>query len=178
MNNDIKAVEDAAKWKLVGHSYQIADTGDYDGHYEITNGKISLLTNEDDEELLQPIVDELNNSDCKFYQDDWFEFENKMLKEENQRLQKQQSNTIPEPTDKQKLWALEKIIEIEQKRVKELEVHLKELIEGYEQWEADIILNNIFWWPNAEKDALSGKLYDDMLLLQNKRNEAKQALNK
>ncbi len=31
-------------WELKGHSHQIADTGDYDGHYEITNGKISLLT--------------------------------------------------------------------------------------------------------------------------------------
>jgi hypothetical protein len=28
----------------------------------------------------------LNNSGCKFYQDDWIEFENKMLKEEIIRL--------------------------------------------------------------------------------------------
>lgn len=69
------------EWKIKGHPYQIADTGDYGGHYEITNGKISLLTKEENDEVLQPIVDALNNSGCKFYQDDWFEFENKLLKE-------------------------------------------------------------------------------------------------
>jgi hypothetical protein len=54
-------------WKLVGESYQIADTGDYDGHYEITNGKITICTNHDDEEALQPIVDALNRAGCSFY---------------------------------------------------------------------------------------------------------------
>lgn len=79
-------IESNSDWKLIGHSHQIADTGDYDGHYEITNGKISLLTQDDDDESLQPIVDALNDSGCKFYQDDWFEFENKMLKDENAEL--------------------------------------------------------------------------------------------
>ena len=32
--------DNTIEWKLIGHSYQIADTGDYDGHYEITDGKI------------------------------------------------------------------------------------------------------------------------------------------
>ena len=80
------AVSTSTLWELKGHSHQIADTGDYDGYYEITNGKISLLTKDDDDEALQPIVDALNDSGCKFYQDDWFEFENKMLKEEISRL--------------------------------------------------------------------------------------------
>jgi hypothetical protein len=80
------AVSTSTVWELKGRSYQIADTGDYDGYYEITNGKISLLTKDDDDEALQPIVDALNDSGCKFYQDDWFEFENKMLKEEITRL--------------------------------------------------------------------------------------------
>ena len=82
----IGAVSTSTLWKLKGHSHQIADTGDYDGYYEITNGKISLLTKDDDDEALQPIIDALNDSCCKFYQDDWFEFENKMLKEEISRL--------------------------------------------------------------------------------------------
>lgn len=73
-------------WKLIGHLYQITDTGDYDGHYEITNGKISLLTRDDDDESLRPIVDALNDSCCKFYQDDWLEFENKIFKDENAEL--------------------------------------------------------------------------------------------
>jgi hypothetical protein len=80
------AVSTSTLWELKGHSHQIADTGDYDGYYEITNGKISLLTKDDDDEALQPIVDALNDSGCKFYQDDWFEFENRMLKEEISRL--------------------------------------------------------------------------------------------
>ena len=82
----IGAVSTSTGWELKGHSHQIADTGDYDGYYEITNGKISLLTKDDDDEALQPIVDALNDSGCKFYQDDWFEFENNMLKEEISRL--------------------------------------------------------------------------------------------
>ena len=73
--------------ELKGHSHQIADTGDYDGYYEITNGKISLLTKDDDDEVLQPIVEALNASGCKFYQDDWLEFENQILKKEIKRLQ-------------------------------------------------------------------------------------------
>lgn len=81
----IGVVNTSTSWELKGHSHQIADTGDYDGYYEITNGKISLLTTDDDE-ALQPIVDVLNDSGCKFYQDDWFEFENKILKEEITRL--------------------------------------------------------------------------------------------
>lgn len=57
-------------WKLVGHSYQIADTGDYDGHYEITDGSVSLLSNEDDHESLMLIVNALNMAKCKIYLDD------------------------------------------------------------------------------------------------------------
>ncbi len=59
------------EWKLIGHSHQIADTGDYDGHYEITDGNISILTKDDDDETLQEIVDVLNKSNCEFFQDDW-----------------------------------------------------------------------------------------------------------
>ena len=59
--------ENFNEWKLKGHSYQIADTGDYDGYYELTNGKISLLTKNDDVRVLQAIVDVLNYSGCKFY---------------------------------------------------------------------------------------------------------------
>jgi hypothetical protein len=93
-NSGIGAVSTSMGWELKGHSYQIADTGDYDGYYEITNGKISLLTKDDDDEALQPIVDALNDSGCNFYQDDWFEFENKMLKEEISRLKFMIDNSL------------------------------------------------------------------------------------
>lgn len=59
-----------SEWKLVAHSYQIADTGDYDGHYEITNGKISIFTKDDDDGALMSIVNALNDSGCEFYVDD------------------------------------------------------------------------------------------------------------
>lgn len=38
------------QWEFKAHSYQIADTGDYDGHYELTNGEITLWTKDDDED--------------------------------------------------------------------------------------------------------------------------------
>lgn len=73
-------------WKLIGHSHQIADTGDYDGRYEITNGKISIFTQDDDDEALDTVVSALNDSGCRFYLDDWAEFENRLLKDEISQL--------------------------------------------------------------------------------------------
>lgn len=73
-------------WELIGHSYQIVYTGDYGGHYEVTNGKISLLTIDDDDEAIQPIVDALNDSGVIFYQDDFFDFENRIIKQELEQL--------------------------------------------------------------------------------------------
>lgn len=67
-------------WKLVPHSYQIADTGDYDGYYEITNGKMSIYTKDDDDEALEPVVKALNESGSEFYLDDSAEFEASILR--------------------------------------------------------------------------------------------------
>jgi hypothetical protein len=75
-----------SEWKLIGHSHQIADTGDYDGCYEITNGKVSLYTKDDDEDALNAVVKALNDSDCKFFLDDSDKFELYMEKMENERL--------------------------------------------------------------------------------------------
>jgi len=74
------------EWKLIGHSHQIADTGDYDECYEITNGKVSIFTQDDDEDALQPIVKALNESGCKFYLDDSAQFELNLEKEETKKL--------------------------------------------------------------------------------------------
>lgn len=73
-------------WKLVAHNQQIADTGDYDGCYEITDGRISIFSKDDDDEALQEVVEALNGSDCSFYQDDWIEMENRMLKDDIRHL--------------------------------------------------------------------------------------------
>ena len=56
-------------WQLIGVSHPIADTGDYSGHYEITDGNMTIITHDDDAESLQPIVDALNDSGCSFYFD-------------------------------------------------------------------------------------------------------------
>ena len=52
-----------------------------------------------------------------------------------------------------------------------------ELLEDYEQWEADLISDNSMWWPYRDKDAVYGKTYDKMLVLQEKRNKVLQSLN-
>lgn len=67
----VKAVsERKQEWKLVGHNHQIADTGDYDGCYELTNGKISIYTKDDDDDSLKEIAVFLNRYDIDFFLDD------------------------------------------------------------------------------------------------------------
>lgn len=60
-----------SKWKIEGKSYQIADTGDYDGHYELSIGNYVLHSTdevEDDEwDKLQKIVEELNSIEMKWW---------------------------------------------------------------------------------------------------------------
>jgi hypothetical protein len=60
-------------WEYKEHFHAIGMTGDYDGYYEVTNGNISLCTNDDPEDItetentLQNIAKALNESGCKFY---------------------------------------------------------------------------------------------------------------
>lgn len=80
------------EWKIRQHTYQIADTGDYDGSVEITNGKISLFCDCDVEnEELNPIIDALNNSEIEFEIDDSpsmeLHYENERLREELKRFE-------------------------------------------------------------------------------------------
>lgn len=49
-------------------------------------GKSQSGTKDDDEEALQPIINALNDLGCSFYQDNIFDFESKILKEEIKRL--------------------------------------------------------------------------------------------
>jgi hypothetical protein len=59
-----------SKWEFKAHSHQIADTGDYDGYYEITNGDITLITKDDYEETerqLKTAVAALNRWGINFY---------------------------------------------------------------------------------------------------------------
>lgn len=79
------------QWKIKKHSYQIADTGCYDGSIEITNGNISLFCDCDiEDEELKPIIDALNNSEIEFEVDNSptteLFYENERLKEEIKRF--------------------------------------------------------------------------------------------
>lgn len=58
------------KWEVKSHSYQIGDTGDYDGWHELTNGVISLGTREDDDgtvAALKHIASTLNFCELKLF---------------------------------------------------------------------------------------------------------------
>lgn len=42
-----------------------------------------------------------------------------------------------------------------------------ELLEEYDQWEADIIGNDSMWWPNSAKDSMPEEIYEKMIELLN-----------
>lgn len=73
-------------WTLTSQSYQIADTGDYDGHYEISNGLITLGTTSDDEDSLNSLIYFLNALEIQIYSTPNYEIELLIEKEENKRL--------------------------------------------------------------------------------------------
>lgn len=83
------------KWEYKIHSYPIGDTGDYDGYWEIANGKDSMITKDDYDDIekdLQAIVDMLNITYANFSFDRnaeaALEAENKWLKQECEELRK------------------------------------------------------------------------------------------
>lgn len=59
------------KWKLEVKGSQIADTGDYDSHYELSIGGYVLHSNEelDDEDMgkFQKAISDINNIGMPFY---------------------------------------------------------------------------------------------------------------
>lgn len=59
------------EWRLEPHTYPIADTGDYDGYWELTNGDIELITKDDNlgDEEGQALLKVLNDTDCEW--EDW-----------------------------------------------------------------------------------------------------------
>jgi hypothetical protein len=64
---------ESKEWEYKEHFHAIGMTGDYSGHYEVSNGHISLCTNDDPEDItetentLQRVAKALNESGCKFY---------------------------------------------------------------------------------------------------------------
>lgn len=47
---------------------------------------------------------------------------------------------------------------------------LADLLKQYGNWEADIIGEDILWWPYSARDVLRGPIYDKMIELQQQRN--------
>ena len=80
-----------AKWEFKCHNYQIADTGDYDGYFELTNGIISLCSIDDDEDterFLQKAANLLNKVGINLYESNYegVQIDNYLLKDENKEL--------------------------------------------------------------------------------------------
>lgn len=76
-------------WELKINSSQLADTGDYSVFAEITNGDVSIYSDDfEDDESLNKIVDVLNESGCSFFIDD-LKNENYMLRKYIEELQLQ-----------------------------------------------------------------------------------------
>lgn len=74
--------DNKVEWKLIRHKFQNSELN----YNEITNGKISLIAKDSKVDALERVVRVLNDSGVTLYQDDWIEFENKMLKADNRRL--------------------------------------------------------------------------------------------
>jgi len=98
---EVQEMQYPIKWEVKSHSYQIGDTGDYDGYWEITNGKDSLITKEDYEDIekdLRAVVDLLNNTYANFTVDRGNEAamdaEIKWLRQEMEDLKKAQTGAI------------------------------------------------------------------------------------
>lgn len=60
-------------WRYEEHFHRVPMSEDFDGHYEVTNGNISLCTSDDPEDItetentLHRVASALNESGCKFY---------------------------------------------------------------------------------------------------------------
>lgn len=99
------------KWEFKAHNYQIADTGDYDGHYEITNGinRIIIRNDFDDaEEVLNKICDIINENELDIEIEDHSE-EAAMASDQVDRLQTQIENQAFKEITLSKTYDLEKI---------------------------------------------------------------------
>lgn len=117
-NENMEEKKYPIKWEYKNHSYAIGDTGDYDGYWEVTNGRDSLVTKEDYDEIekdLQAVVDLLNITYANFaFNRDVeaaLEAENKWLRCELEELKKQPSaawvkasTRMPEQTKQPRLY--------------------------------------------------------------------------
>lgn len=82
------------EWKLITRTHAIADTGDYDYHYELTNGDIVLITRDEvDSEIggdFDIAVKLFNDCDYKWenWKQDDLQFQLYIEKTENEKIMK------------------------------------------------------------------------------------------
>lgn len=127
---------------------------------------------------LNPSVMVINNPDYTFNKvieamDNWASLKLAEITKERDELKKEN-----EETD----ILCKKILDgkgtIYVRELKSNALRLAEALEGYEQWEAALIMEDKLWWPNRAQDVLRGAIYDGMLELQEKRNTALKAFRK
>lgn len=73
-------------WKLIHHTEFGGESNSIESHYQLTDGKISIISYDDDRQALKSVVEALNASDCNFVQDSSLEMENKMLRDDVEYL--------------------------------------------------------------------------------------------
>jgi hypothetical protein len=73
-------------WKLIHHTILGGEIDSMESYYQITDGKISIISYDDDKQALKGVVEALNASDCSFFQDYTLEIENKMLRDDVEYL--------------------------------------------------------------------------------------------
>lgn len=114
----IKTMGNKKLWEIKSHSSQIADTGDYDGYYELTNGTVSLFSKDDidtddpDHSSINTVVSILNDLNYKWYMDDSEKFLLHLKEQEVSRLLKfledkglfDEYNTSLAPTDSELMF--------------------------------------------------------------------------
>lgn len=72
-------------WSLVVHpEYDKSGCGEM--LYELTDGRTSIYSRDDDTDALSDVVHALNCSDCSFHTNDWHELENRMLRDDVEYL--------------------------------------------------------------------------------------------
>lgn len=117
-------------WEIKSHYHPIADTGDGTVSLELTNGDISLITNDEPgDDVLEGIASQLNNSGCKFWLDDskWAHLpsENEWLKtqlEEKEKEVQELSNKVIDLSSK--ATGAEHLVEVRDKEIIELKTQI------------------------------------------------------
>ena len=149
---DLKSIimsKEKQKYVLKGHNYQIADTGDYDGCWEITNGKVSIFTKDDNDEGLEDVVVALNNADCDFYLDDSKDFELHIANEELKLLKGRESLIEQARAEELKKHAVEFAEFANQKAIRMGAHKMGHYINGYKEVVTTEQLYNLFNPPKV-----------------------------